>query len=208
MGRLVIFVQILVGGDGNFTYIFGDERTREAAVVDPGYGVEEVLTRARLLKVDVKYIFCTHSHADHTGGNSQLKKETGARVVMHTSAPLPKDIAVTDQDHVKVGNLVVRVIHTPGHTHDSICLLVDKKLFTGDTLFVGECGRTDLPGGSSKDMYYSLFSKILSLDDSIEVYPGHNYGERPSSTIEFERKTNHTLEKRTLEEFIQFMKEP
>jgi glyoxylase-like metal-dependent hydrolase (beta-lactamase superfamily II) len=100
------------------------------------------------------------------------------------------------------------VIHTPGHTPDGICLLVDNKLLTGDTLFVGECGRTDLAGSSAEDMYHSLFDKILALDDSIEVYPGHDYGNKPISTIGDERRTNYTLEKRTLEEFIEFMSEP
>jgi hydroxyacylglutathione hydrolase len=85
---------------------------------------------------------------------------------------------------------------------------VDGKLLTGDTLFIGECGRTDLPGGNPKDMYNSLFNKILKLDDNIEVYSGHDYGAYPYSTIGRERKTNYTLEPRTLEEFIEFMKEP
>jgi hydroxyacylglutathione hydrolase len=99
------------------------------------------------------------------------------------------------------------VLHTPGHTSDSICLLLDSKLLTGDTLFVGECGRTDMPSGSTRDMYVSLFGKLLELDDKVEVYPGHDYGSRPFSTIGEERKTNYTLEKRTLEEFIEFMSE-
>jgi glyoxylase-like metal-dependent hydrolase (beta-lactamase superfamily II) len=203
----MIFAQIPISEGKNFTYIFGDEKTGEAAVIDPGYDVKKVLEQAQLLKVRLKYIFNTHSHGDHTAGNSQIKKKTGAKVVMHASASLSKDIAVKDQDCLRVGELVVKVIHTPGHTPDSICLLVDNKLFTGDTLFVGECGRTDLSGGNSKDMFHSLFDKILSLDDGVEVYPGHDYGERPSSTIGREKKTNYTLEKRTLEEFIQFMKE-
>jgi len=192
----------------NFTYVFGDEKTGEAAVVDPGHDVERILRQVQLLKAHLKYVFNTHSHGDHTAGNTKIKEKTKAKVVMHARAPLPKDIAVEDQDSLRVGRLVVKVIHTPGHTPDSICLLVDNKLFTGDTLFVGECGRTDLPGGSSEDMYHSLFGRILSLPDDIEVYPGHDYGERPCSTIGHERKTNYTLKNRTLEEFIQFMKNP
>jgi glyoxylase-like metal-dependent hydrolase (beta-lactamase superfamily II) len=126
---------------------------------------------------------------------------------MYALAPLPKDVAVKDQDCIKIGDLMVKVIHTPGHTPDSICLLVDNKLFTGDALFVGECGRTDMTGGNARDMYRSLFEKILSLGDEVEVYPGHDYGERPYSTIGHERRTNYTLEKRSLEEFLQFMQE-
>jgi glyoxylase-like metal-dependent hydrolase (beta-lactamase superfamily II) len=100
------------------------------------------------------------------------------------------------------------VLHTPGHTPDSICLLANGVLLTGDTLFVGECGRTDLTGGSARDMYNSLFQKLMKLDDNIEVYPGHDYGSSPRSTIGIERGSNYTLKKRTLDEFIEFMKEP
>lgn len=204
----MILAQIRIDEGRNFAYIFGDETTREAAVIDPGYDVEKILRQARQLKVQLKYIFNTHSHGDHTAGNRQMKEETHAKIVAHVKSPFSKDMAVEDQDILQVGELDVKVIHTPGHTSDGICLLVDNKLFTGDPLFVGECGRTDLPNGSARDMYHSLFEKILTLDDTVEVYPGHDYGDRPSSTIGHERKTNYTLEKRTLEEFIEFMKEP
>ena len=204
----MILEQMLVGEGKNFAYIIGDEATREAAVIDPAFEVDKILKRAEQLKLHVKYIFNTHSHGDHTAGNSQMKQKTGAKIVAHMKSPRPKDIAVKDQDSLEVGKFKVKVIHTPGHTADGICLLVDGKLFTGDTLFVGECGRTDLSGSSTKDMYYSLFNKILPLDDSIGVYPGHDYGEKPVSTIGYERKTNYTLEKRTLKEFVEFMAEP
>lgn len=132
----------------------------------------------------------------------------GAKVVAHQLAAINQDISVADGDVVRVGKLDIRVIHTPGHSPDSICLLVDGKLLTGDTLFVGECGRTDLAGGSAEDMYHSLFDKLMKLDDNIEVYPGHDYGKTKHSTISVERKTNYTLAKRTLDEFVEFMKEP
>jgi glyoxylase-like metal-dependent hydrolase (beta-lactamase superfamily II) len=106
------------------------------------------------------------------------------------------------------GKVSIRVIYTPGHTADSICLLVDNKLLTGDTLFVGECGRTDFSGGNSKSMYDSLFNKLSKLNDAIEVYPGHDYGLKSSSTIGEEKKSNYTLQSRSLEEFIEFMKQP
>jgi hydroxyacylglutathione hydrolase len=102
----------------------------------------------------------------------------------------------------------VKVIYTPGHTPDSICLLVDnKKLLTGDTLFVGECGRTDLLGGNSRSVYDSLFTKLLKLNDDVEVYLGHDYGSKPYSTIGEERRSNYTLQPRSLAEFIEFMKQ-
>lgn len=203
----MILEQIPLDEGKNFAYIFGDEATKEAAVIDPGFNSEKILKRVEQLKVDVKYIFNTHSHGDHTAGNSKVKDKTGAKIVAHFKSPSAKDISVKDQDIMHIGHLNVRIIHTPGHTADGICLLVDSKLFTGDTLFVGECGRTDLRGGSAKDMYHSLFDKILSLDDNVEVYPGHDYGDKPRSTIGNERRTNFTLEKRTVEEFIEFMKE-
>lgn len=204
----MILEQIAIGDGRNFAYIFGDEATREAAVIDPGSNVEKILKRVEELKVHIKYIFNTHSHGDHTAGNSRLKERTGAKLVAHAKSPHTKDVAVKDQDVLLVGKLKVQILHTPGHTPDGICLLVEDVLFTGDTLFVGECGRTDLPGSSAKDMYHSLFEKILALDDSVKVYPGHDYGSKPHSTIGYERKNNYTLEKRTLEEFVEFMEEP
>jgi glyoxylase-like metal-dependent hydrolase (beta-lactamase superfamily II) len=203
----MILEQIPLGEGQNFAYIFGDETTKEAAVIDPGFNAEKILRRVDELKVEIKYIFNTHSHGDHTAGNSKVKSKTSAKIVTHFKSPSTKDISVKDQDTLNIGSINIRIIHTPGHTPDGICLLADSKLFTGDTLFVGECGRTDLTGGSAKDMYHSLFDKILSLDDNVEVYPGHDYGSRPHSTIGYERKTNYTLEKRTVEEFIEFMKE-
>lgn len=127
---------------------------------------------------------------------------------MHEQSPLLKDVAVKDGDVMEIGSLKIRVLYTPGHCPDHICLLVDGKLLTGDTLFVGECGRTDLAGGNSGELYDSLQKKILPLEDSIEVYPGHDYGPKPSSTIGHERKSNYTLKPRTREEFIEFMAEP
>lgn len=156
----------------------------------------------------LKLIINTHGHPDHTAGNQQLKRKFNARIAAHKTSKISKQISLEDGDNLKIGEITITVIHTPGHTPDSICLLVDGKLLTGDTLFVGECGRTDMPNGNSKDMYNSLFNKILKLDDNIEVYPGHDYGSQPYSTIGKERKTNYTLEKRTLEEFIEFMKYP
>ena len=159
-------------------------------------------------KLRAKYIVNTHQHNDHIAGNKDIKSRFNAKVVAHRSATIIKDIGVADGDILRLGTLRIKVLHTPGHSPDSICLLVDNKLFTGDTLFVGECGRTDLHGGSPKDMYDSLFHKLMKLDGSVEVYPGHDYGTTGHSTIYIERQTNYTLAKRTLIEFIEFMEEP
>lgn len=200
------FKQIKHRGD-NFSYIIADEATKEAAVVDPSFNADVIIQSLKEQKFIAKYVINTHYHGDHTAGNEDVKSEFGAKIVAHRSSGGERDIGVAEGDVIKVGKVIIQVIHTPGHTPDSICLLVDGKLLTGDTLFVGECGRTDLFGGSAKDMYESLFSKLATLDDGIEVYPGHDYGSRPHSTIGFEKRTNYTLEKRSFEEFVEFMKE-
>jgi len=204
----MIFKQVAVGAFQNFSYIIGDEKTKTAALVDPAWQVDNLLSLCERLGLKITYVINTHSHHDHIEGNQKVAKLTGAKIVMHEKSPTPKDIPVKDGDIVEVGSLKFKVIHTPGHCPDHICLLVDGILLTGDTLFVGECGRTDLAGGSPGDLYDSLFDKILPLQDDIEVYPGHDYGSKPSSTIGFERANNYTLKPRTREEFIRFMAEP
>lgn len=203
----MFFRQIKHRGD-NFSYVIADEASGEAVVVDPSFNADEIIRLARNHGLNIKYVIDTHPHRDHVSGNRELRATFGSKVVAHRLARVDKDVEVVDGDTLRVGGIVIEVIHTPGHTPDGICLLVDNKLLTGDTLFVEECGRTDLPGGSAEDMYNSLFHKLMKLDDDIEVYPGHDYGPRPHSTIGEERRTNYTLEERSLEEFIEFMKEP
>jgi len=203
----MIFKQVPVGTFQNFSYIIGDEDTKTAALVDPAWEVDRLLQMCSQLGLKVSYVINTHSHHDHVGGNDEVSRRTGAKVIAHTSSPVRKDIEVKDGDTIKIGGINVMVIHTPGHCNDHICLLFEGKILTGDTLFVGECGRTDLAGSSPGDMFESL-NKLLKLQDDVEVYPGHDYGAKKSSTIGYERKNNYTLKKRTREEFIQFMKEP
>lgn len=203
----MFFRQIKHEGD-NFSYVIADEKTKEAAVVDPSFNSAEIISLLNSQGFRAKYVIDTHYHFDHTSGNQDIKAAFGAKIVAHKLSRIAKDIVVVDEDIVKVGEIRIKIIHTPGHSPDSICLLFDNKLLTGDTLFVGECGRTDLPDGNARDMYHSLFDRLMELDDNIEVYPGHDYGPRPYSTIGLEKKTNYTLEKRTLEEFIEFMKQP
>jgi len=203
----VLFRQIKHKSD-NFSYIIADEPTKETAVVDPSFNSDAIILTLKDQNLRVKYVINTHSHTDHTASNEVIRSRYGAKVVAHKLAKIDKNIAVVDGDILKLGQLAIKVIHTPGHSTDSICLLTENRLLTGDTLFVGECGRTDLQGGSPRDMYFSLFHKLMQLDDKIEVYPGHDYGPAPHSTIGDERRTNYTLAKRTLDEFIEFMKEP
>ena len=203
----MFFKQVIQQGD-NFSYIIADDTTKEAAVVDPSFNADAIIRILRDQNLNVRYVINTHDHSDHTASNEDFRSNFGAKVVAHKLAHVDKDVSVVEGDVVRVGEMVIKVIHTPGHTPDSICLLVDDKLLTGDTLFIGECGRTDLPGGSAEDMYHSLFGKLMRLDDNIKVYPGHDYGPKPHSTIGIERRSNYTLQKRTLDEFIAFMKEP
>jgi len=203
----MLFVQVRDKGD-NFSYVVADESSKEAVVVDPSFNVDAIIKLSADKGLKIKYVIDTHHHQDHIAGNQQIKSRFGSKIISHKSSNIGADIQVADGDTIEVGKEAIRTIHTPGHTTDSICLLINGKLLTGDTLFVGECGRTDLPGGSSRDMYDSLFNKILKLDEKTEVYPGHDYGPRTSSTIGEERRTNYTLKKRSLEDFIEFMSSP
>jgi hydroxyacylglutathione hydrolase len=204
----MFFKQIQRHGD-NFSYVIADERSREAVVVDPSYNAGEISSVIKAGNLRLKYVIDTHGHSDHTAGNEELRSTFKALIVAHKISRVDMDAAVDDGDILRIGTLQIKIIHTPGHSADSICLLVDsQKLLTGDTLFVGECGRTDLPGGNSKSMYNSLFNKIAKLDDSIEVYPGHDYGSKSFSTIGEEKRENYTLKPRSLAEFIEFMKHP
>lgn len=204
----MIFKQVAVGTFQNFAYVIGDEQTRLAAIVDPAWEVDKLLRTCTDLGLKVTYVINTHSHLDHVNGNDIVVQRTAAKVIAHEKSPTRKDLPVKDGDIIQIGSLKAKVIHTPGHCPDHICILIDGKLLTGDTLFVGECGRTDLAGGSPEDMYDSLFHKILSLPDSTEVYPGHDYGSKPYSTIGYERRNNYTLKPRPKEEFVRFMAEP
>lgn len=203
----MFFKQIKQRGD-NFSYIIADDVTNEAAIVDPSFNVDAIIQTIKEQHLSPKYVINTHHHGDHTAGNEDLRSRFDAKVVAHRLSSVAKDVSVADGDTIRVGGVAIKVIRTPGHTPDGICLIAENKLLTGDTLFIGECGRTDLPGGSAEDMYHSLFDKLMKLDDCIEVYPGHDYGSRPHSTIGVERRTNYTLEKRTLAEFLEFMKTP
>ncbi len=192
----------------NYAYVVADERTKEGIVIDPSGLTDKILDFVSKKGLRIAYIFNTHRHPDHIGGNAELAREMGAKVVKHASSASGNDLAVNDGDTVRLGELEARIIHTPGHSPDGISVLVGKNLFTGDTLFINECGRTDLPGGSSEQLWDSLFHKIRILDDDIEVYPGHDYGPLPHDSLGNQKKNNYTLELRTLEEFIQFMLEP
>ena len=197
--------QLEVGNMQNFTYVLEDEETKEAVVIDPSWDLDLVIETIERNDLKVKYVINTHHHFDHIIGNDAIVKQTHSKILQHESSTLKNDVKLSNNEKIKFGNSELTVIHTPGHSKDSICLVGDGKIISGDTLFVGNCGRVDLPGGSAKDLYHSLTDIISKLDDNLILYPGHNYGNSPHSTIGKEKKTNFVLQPRTEEEFVDFM---
>ena len=199
--------QYRIGPALNFTYLVADTEGGEGVVIDPSYGIDPVLRAIDAKHVKVRFILNTHSHADHIAGNGDVKSRTGAKVLAHRVAPIGQDVSVEDGDRFRVGPLSFEVVHTPGHTKDSVLYIFEGNVATGDTLFVGECGRTDLPGGDPSEMYDSLLRRVIHLDDALVVLPGHDYGVTATSTIGREKQENYTLQPRTRDEFLAFLKE-
>ena len=199
-------VQIPVGQMANFTYILADENSQESAVIDPSWDLEKIFAILNKNGWKVKYIINTHTHFDHILGNEQVAAVTGAKIIQHRESTEKYDLPVEDGQIIEVGKIVIQVVHTPGHSKDSISLVVDNELvLTGDTLFVGNCGRVDLPGSDASELYHSLFEKIATLQESLTVYPGHDYGWKKTSTVGEEKRTNYVLKPRSKEEFVRFM---
>jgi len=203
----VLLDQFRIGPYLNFTYLVAEDEGGDAVVIDPSFGIDPVLAQIDARHVKVRYILNTHSHPDHVAGNQDVRDRTGAKVVAHRVAPLHQDVSVDDGDAFSAGRLSFQVVHTPGHTKDSVLYIFEGNVATGDTLFVGECGRTDLPGGDPSEMYDSLLRRVVALDDGLVVLPGHDYGATPTSTIGREKQENYTLQPRTREEFVRFLKE-
>ncbi|MCV0412082.1 hydroxyacylglutathione hydrolase family protein [Nitrosarchaeum sp.] len=197
--------QIQVGNMQNFTYVVEDEETDEAIVIDPSWDLDQIEQIIQRNNLKIKYIVNTHHHFDHTLGNEGMVKLTNAQIIQHEKSELKHDITVKDGDIIEFGNSKLTVLHTPGHSQDSMCLIGDGKIFSGDTLFVGNCGRIDLPGGSAKELYHSLFDTLYSLNDDLILYCGHNYGGSLTSTIGKEKLTNFVMQKRTEQEFLDMM---
>ncbi|ABX12217.1 MBL fold metallo-hydrolase [Nitrosopumilus maritimus] len=201
----MIVHQIQVGNMQNFSYIVVDEDTSESIIIDPSWDLIELEMVIKENDLKIKYIVNTHHHFDHTIGNEAMAESTKAPIIQHENSELKHDITVKDGDVIEFGNSKLKVLHTPGHSKDSICLIGDGKIFSGDTLFVGNCGRIDLPGGSAKELYHSLFDILYSLDDNLVLYSGHNYGHKEISTLGQEKITNMVMQKRTEQQFLDMM---
>ena len=197
--------QVAVGPMQNFSYIVEDESTREAIIIDPSWDLDKIIQIVEEQNLNPKYIVNTHWHDDHTRGNEELAAEISVKIVQHEASTLQNDMTVKDGDSIKFGCSELVVYHTPGHSKDSICLVGDGKIFSGDTLFVGNCGRIDLPGGSSRELYHSLFDVISNLDDGLIMYPGHDYGSAQTSTIGNEKMTNPVMQKISEDDFVMRM---
>ena len=197
----------IVADGGCKSYVIGCEATCSAAIIDPNLNqLDRYQGIANREGLRIKYIFETHTHADHFSAAAQLAKLFDARVVMHRDSPAPHvDIHVEDGHLIPLGQLRVQVIHTPGHTRDSVCYYVEDHLFTGDTLLIGGTGRSDLPTGDPAQLYASLFDKLLSLPGETLVYPAHDYKDLGSSTISAEIAGNRRLKPRTEAEFVELM---
>ena len=196
----MIFEQIDAGGDRNFSYLIADEASRQCAVVDPGYDTSKVEARVQELGFDVAYIFNTHTHHDHIAGNDVFHKGT-TKLAAYKEAKVNPDIKLDHGDTIQMGDVTISILFTPGHYLDSVCVLAGDKLMTGDTLFVGCIGGTGFGGSSAEKQFHSLFEVILKLADNIEVYPGHDYGEKPLSTIGYERAHNPFLQRTNFDDF-------
>lgn len=195
MEETMIVKQMLVGSMDVFSYLIGCEKTGQALVIDPGGGVDRIVAQAKAENLTIKFIFNTHHHWDHTLGNEALKKLTGAQIVIHTleddfmKGASKADIRLEGEKTFPVGEISFQIFHTPGHSPGGICLYAQGQLFTGDTLFVGDSGRTDLVGGHRPTLGASI-RRLMELPDDTLVWPGHDYGPTPSSTIGHEKRTN------------------
>jgi glyoxylase-like metal-dependent hydrolase (beta-lactamase superfamily II) len=200
--------QVELGPMANYVYFIGDPKTREVAVVDPAWDVDRIVEMAQEQDVTIAKILITHSHFDHINGVEELLNRTKAKVYINKAeaefmkAVWPDLVKVGSGDTTDVGDVRITFLHTPGHTPGSQCFLVQHNLISGDTLFIGACGRCDLPGSNPEDMYYSLTQKLAKLDDRTMVFPGHNYAARPYSTIADEKRYNPYLQFQSLEDFL------
>lgn len=204
-----IFEQIRTGGDRNFGYLVGDREAQVAAVVDPSNDPKAVVRRADAQGLRVEYIINTHGHSDHTNGNAKAQSLTGAKIVAFQDSSVLPDIGVGDGQVVEVGSLSLELIHVPGHTDDHILIYLEQQkiAITGDHLFVGKIGGTGTEAAARAE-HASLVKNLERFPDDVTIWPGHDYGCRPSSTIGLEKMVNPFLHRlRNIDEFLELKRD-
>ncbi len=203
----MIFKQVFDQKSSTYTYLIASAKGREAVIIDPV--IENVDSYINLLnELDLKLVkvIDTHIHADHITGASKLKKVTNCSTIMGEHTPADAvEVKVKDEEIIKIDQIAIKAMYTPGHTSDSYSFLMDKYLFSGDTLLINGTGRTDFQNGSSKDAYNSLFNKLLKLPDDTVLYPGHDYNGKLSSTIGKEKQHNPRLQVENVDQYIEIM---
>jgi len=203
----MIFKQVFDTKSSTYTYIIASGKGREAVIIDPV--IENVESYIKLLnELDLKLVkvIDTHIHADHVTGASKLKQETNCSTLMGEHTPADTvEIKVKDDEIIKIDQIEIKAMYTPGHTSDSYSFLMDNYLFSGDTLLINGTGRTDFQNGSSKDAYNSIFNKLLKLPEDTILYPGHDYNGKVSSTIGNEKKFNPRLQVKDVDEYVELM---
>jgi glyoxylase-like metal-dependent hydrolase (beta-lactamase superfamily II) len=215
------FKQLELGPMQNFVYLIGSMETRKAAVVDAAWDIDELLRIAASDDIEITHAFVTHTHPDHVGGRfagvdiegvAELLNKCKAKVVVHKAeAEFLRSLSASDLikaesgDKIEVGGLEIQLLHTPGHTPGSQCFLVGNRIVSGDTLFIGSCGRVDLPGSNPEQMYYSLTQKLMALPDETILFPGHNYADRSASTIGEQKQSNPYFQFHSLKQFLSAM---
>src|SRR5919197_5301581 len=227
MGRVdantIYLKQMELGPMQNFVYLIGDPEARECVVVDPAWEIDTIVGTAEADGMTITDVLVTHTHQDHVGGSleswgmpgripgvEELLSRVKAKLRVHKAEcqflkGFGSDLAPVDNhDTLKVGRLTLTFLHTPGHTPGSQCFLVDGRLISGDTLFIGSWGRPDLPGSDPSEMYYSLTQRLAALPDDTVLFPGHNYG-GSSSTIGDEKRQNPFMRFTALGEFLRVM---
>ena len=195
-------VQIHASEMDNFSYLIYCPETLQGAAIDPSMRPELLLEKADILGVRLELLLNTHGHQDHIAGNALILERTGAKLAAHPGEVPNPDISLTEESRLELGSGIIEVMHTPGHTPGSVVFKIGDQIITGDTLFVGRCGRADLPGSDVTALYNSL-QRLKTLPEKTKVYPGHDYGPTVTSTISWELKNNVFLKCPDLQSFIE-----
>ena len=203
----MIFRQVFDNKSSTYTYLIASAKGREAVIIDPVIeNVESYIKSLNELDLKLVKVIDTHIHADHVTGASKLKRATNCSTLMGEHTPADAvEIKVKDDEIIKIDQIEIKAMYTPGHTSDSYSFLMDNYLFSGDTLLINGTGRTDFQNGSSKDAYNSIFNRLLKLPEDTILYPGHDYNGKESSTIGNEKKFNPRLQVRNVDEYVELM---